>query len=150
MHTLNTEQVVAEADAWLDSNRKSAAWRTLNRVRDELVRAAGNLNEVNGQLREARGSAVDSSDSAHPQPGDLLVWYFPQVGTDAGRYSVRIPRQDLRAAKLVLDAIVGLSSFEFQHNVKPDYADAAGIARWEENGEGGWDWFDVDESEYSH
>lgn len=80
--------------------------------------------------------------------GDLRVAYTPQVPMPA--YIVPIVRLEgssdasyLQKAKEVLDAIVGLSIFEFETNVKPDYSDMAAIERFED---GGWAW--VEESEY--
>lgn len=79
--------------------------------------------------------------------GDLKVWYIPQVPMKA--YEVNIPRRVgttdsayLEQAAFVLEAIVGLSIFEFENRVKPDYSDAAGIARFDE------EWEDVDEEEW--
>lgn len=34
------EKVIAEGDAWLNSHRVSETWRTMNRLRDQLVREA--------------------------------------------------------------------------------------------------------------
>jgi hypothetical protein len=36
----HTELVIKEADEWLESHRVSETWRTMNRLRDELVRVA--------------------------------------------------------------------------------------------------------------
>lgn len=76
----------------------------------------------------------------NPAEGDLRVWYIPQVPGKA--YEVEMPTQDLATAVLVLDAVIGLSIFEFENRIKPDYSDMAGIARFD-----GEDWEDVDESE---
>lgn len=84
----------------------------------------------------------------YPTEGDLRVWYIPQVPSES--YEVDIPRRDgtsesayLEQAAFVLSAIIGLSIWEFDHRVKPDYSDAAGIARFD-----GEDWEDVDPDEY--
>lgn len=76
--------------------------------------------------------------------GDLKVWYIPQIPMPA--FEVEVP--DLATARIVHDALIGLSLFEFENRVKPDYSDAGGIVRWESDGEGGFAWFDVDESEW--
>ena len=47
----------------------------------------------------------------------------------------------------VLEAMEGLSAFEYANRVKPDYSDASGISRWETDGDGGFDWYDVDDFE---
>lgn len=75
-----------------------------------------------------------------PAEGDLRVWYVPQV--PGKPYEVDMPTQDLATAVLVLDAIIGLSNFEFENRIKPDYSDMAGIARFD-----GDDWEDVDDAE---
>lgn len=80
---------------------------------------------------------------ADPKPDDLVVWYIPQVPMKAFRY----PAPDLNTAVLMLDALCRFSLFEFDNNVKPDFSSAAGISRWETDGEGGFDWYDVDDFE---
>lgn len=44
--------VVEEADRWLESHRVSENWRTMNRLRDTLVRTAsrGTLENENSQI----------------------------------------------------------------------------------------------------
>jgi hypothetical protein len=88
-----------------------------------------------------------------PAEGDLKVWYIPQLPMSA--YEVDIVRHSgesdsayLQRAAETLNAIIGLSIFEFENRIKPDYSDATGIMRWEVDGDGGFDWFEVDESEY--
>lgn len=81
---------------------------------------------------------------SEPVEGQVRVWYIPQVPMDAFEFDV----PDLAAGKLVLDALSAFSWFEYQNDVKPDYADAGGIHSYEADGSGGFDWFEVDESEY--
>ena len=71
--------------------------------------------------------------------GDLKVFYIPQVPMKA----YEVPVKSLAEAKLVLDAVVGLSIFEFENRIKPDYSDMAGVSRFEDG-----DWCDVEEGEY--
>lgn len=75
-----------------------------------------------------------------PVPGDLEVWYIPQIPGTAFRERA----SDLATAKKILDVLSRFSLFEFENRVKPDYADAGGIHRWESDGEGGYRWYDVD------
>lgn len=75
--------------------------------------------------------------------GDLRVWYIPQVPMKA--FFVPVP--DLLTGALVLEALQQFSLFEYENRVKPDYSDAGGIVRWETDGEGGFDWYEVDEDE---
>lgn len=78
-----------------------------------------------------------------PREGDLSAWYIPQVPMRAFRVSV----PDLATGALVLDALSAFSLFEYENRVKPDYSDAGGVARWETDGDGGFDWYDVDYDE---
>lgn len=80
---------------------------------------------------------------SEPTEGDLQVWYVPQIPMKP--FEVSVP--DLPTARLVLDALCEFSAYEYENRVKPDYADAGGIARWESDGEGGYGWFDVDDDE---
>lgn len=73
------------------------------------------------------------------------VWYIPQIPGKAFEREV----DSLPTAVLLINAIIDFSIFEFENRVKPDYSDAAGISRWEEDGEGGHDWFDVEEEEWN-
>jgi len=68
------------------------------------------------------------------------AWYIPQVPMQAFEREF----SDLATAKVVLNAIIDFSIFEFKNRVKPDYSDAAGIAVWD-----GEDWEDLDDSEWS-
>lgn len=67
------------------------------------------------------------------------VWYIPQVPMPAFEREYT----DFDTAKAVVNALIGLSIFEFENRVKPDYADMAGIARWEDG-----EWCDVDEADW--
>lgn len=80
-----------------------------------------------------------------PVEGDIQIWYIPQI--PGKPYTVNVLSRDLGEAYRILDAIIGLSIFEFENKVKPDYADAAGICRWESDGDGGFNWYEVDEEE---
>lgn len=71
------------------------------------------------------------------------AYYIPQVPMKAFEFET----DDLLLAGIVLDQISEFSAFEYKNNVKPDYSDAAGISRWEEDGEGGHDWFELDDYE---
>lgn len=61
-----TERVVTEADAWLNGHRVSDAWRTMNRVRDELVRISS-LSAEQGVEAQARRESFKRYD------GDTIV-----------------------------------------------------------------------------
>lgn len=66
------------------------------------------------------------------------IWYIPQIPMDAFTKEV----EDLDTAKLLLNTIIDFSIFEYNHRVKPDYADASGIDRWD-----GEEWESLDEEE---
>ena len=80
-----------------------------------------------------------------PKPGDLMAWYIPQVGSSGPAFEVAVP--DVKTGRLVEEALAALSYFEYSHGIKGDYADASGVARWESDGEDGFDWFEVEEEE---
>lgn len=61
------------------------------------------------------------------------VWYVPQIPMEAFFYET----DDLGTAQTVLDALAGFASFEYDNNLKPDYADAGGIELYDE--EYGWE-----------
>lgn len=70
-----------------------------------------------------RGCEV-SADLITPREGDLRVWYIPQI--PGKPFEVDAP--DMATAKLLLDTLTEFSLFEYRQRVKPDYADAGGIA----------------------
>ncbi|MFF0498489.1 hypothetical protein ACFYU5_18935 [Nocardia aobensis] len=78
-----------------------------------------------------------------PIPGDLRIWYIPQIPMKAYYRDIT----SVEEGRNLLDAIYELALFEFHNNVKPDYSNAGGIERWEEDGEGGYSWCTVDEDE---
>lgn len=78
-----------------------------------------------------------------PTVGDLQVWWIPQVPMPA--FHVRVP--DLKTAALLVEVLGDYDAFQLEHNVKPDYCNAGGVQRYEDDGEGGFDWFDVDDEE---
>jgi len=78
-----------------------------------------------------------------PQEGDLSVWWIPQVPMPSFMVSV----ESIHEAKKLLDVLAAYDQFQLDHNVKPDYCNVGGLSRWEPDGEGGFDWYDVDEEE---
>ena len=73
--------------------------------------------------------------------GTLRVWYIPQV--PMGPFHWTVP--DLVTGREVINALYKFSYFEYKNRVKPDYADAGGIERFEDG-----EWCEVDESEYGN
>lgn len=62
-----------------------------------------------------------------PKQGDLSVWWIPQVPMKA----FRVPVRNIREAKLLLETLAEYDIFQFENNVKPDYANAGGLNVWE-------------------
>lgn len=71
-----------------------------------------------------------------PQPGDLRVWWVPQVPGKA----LYIPVQDLNQAHLLLETLAHYDAFQYTNNIKPDYCNAGGLHEFD--GEDWCDWID--------
>jgi len=93
-----------------------------------------------------------SESESSPQPGDLRVWYIPQVPMTPFVAKV-IPHhegneeKEMALAAILLDTIINFSIFEFENRIKPDYSDAGGVERWEEVDDK-FGWYEVDPEEY--
>lgn len=81
------------------------------------------------------------------KPGDLQVWWIPQVPMHPFTVDVSTVEEGVR----VMDILAKYDQFQFENNIKPDYCNAGGIQQFcEDNGEGvpGWeDWFDEETGE---
>lgn len=75
-----------------------------------------------------------------PTEGDLRVWHIPQVPMPAFYVSVSTVDEGFHLCNVLAD----YDDFQRRHNVKPDYCNANGVQRFETDGEGGFDWYDVD------
>ena len=72
----------------------------------------------------------------------LRVWHIPQVPGQA--FQREVP--DLETAGLLLRALADYDLFQFEHRIKPDYANAQGLEVYDP--EGGWEeWMDAEEGE---
>jgi hypothetical protein len=78
---------------------------------------------------------------SNPQLGDLVVWHIPQIPGKA----FRVPVASIDDGRRLCDVLADYDAFQFSERIKPDYCNANGIERWEADGEGGFDWFGVDE-----
>lgn len=78
-----------------------------------------------------------------PNPGDLRIWYIPQVPMKAFYRDI----SSLEEGRNLLNTIYDVALFEYYNKVKPDYSNAGGIERWEEDGEGGYAWSEVDDDD---
>ena len=78
-------------------------------------------------------------EKAMSKQGDLKVWWIPQIPGKSFEWPVR----NLREAKMLLNVLAEYDMFQFNHNIKPDYANTGGLMGFED---GEWvDWCD-DES----
>ena len=86
----------------------------------------------------------------------LSVWWIPQVPMKAFRVDVSSIEEGVK----IIHVLADYDLFQYENNVKPDYANAGGLQMWDEDcdGEGtpGWvdwcietegDWYD-DPEEY--
>jgi hypothetical protein len=74
-----------------------------------------------------------------PKPGDLRIWWVPQVPMKAFR--VNVP--DIKTAKLMLDAFAQYDLFQLAHKVKPDFCNAGGLECFSQDGDNEWcEWYD--------
>lgn len=80
-----------------------------------------------------------------PIEGDLRVWWVPQVPMKAFKVPVESPEEAIK----ILDTLARYDLFQYNNNIKPDYANAGGLEVFEE---GEWvEWYhpetggDIDE-----
>lgn len=55
--------------------------------------------------------------------GDLRVWWIPQVPSTTPFY-VKVESE--KEAEKVMDILAKYDLYQFEHNIKPDYANAGG------------------------
>lgn len=81
------------------------------------------------------------------KPGDLRVWWIPQVPGKPFEARVASVAEGVK----IMDVLARYDAFQFENNIKPDYCNVGGINRWcEDNGDGepGWeDWYDEETGE---
>lgn len=81
-----------------------------------------------------------SPNTDSPTEGDLRVWWIPQVPGEM--FYVDVP--DLPSAARTMDTLAFYDLFQFDNNIKPDYANAGGVERYED---GEWEELDTDDYE---
>lgn len=82
---------------------------------------------------------MSTTNTKPPKLNDLRVWWNPQIGQcKAFHVPVKTPEE----AALLLTALADYDLFQLANNIKPDYANAGGLNRYETDGEGGFDWFE--------
>ena len=76
----------------------------------------------------------------------LRVWWIPQVGADVPPF--HIPVSSVEEAKKVMDILGAYDQFQYENNVKPDFANACGLEAFDEE-TGEWnDWCYETETAY--
>ena len=75
-----------------------------------------------------------------PTLGDLRVWHIPQI---PGQPFV-VPVSSFADGERVMDILAAYDLFQYENRIKPDYANASGIERYEDDPDDGFGWFDVD------
>ena len=71
-----------------------------------------------------------------PSPGNLRIWWIPQMPMQPFHVDVA----NVHEAKLLLDTLARYDTFQFEHNIKPDYSNAGGLEVFED---GEWcEWCD--------
>ena len=86
-------------------------------------------------MRELNTSVWGHED---PQPGDLQVWWIPQVPMRAFWYPVNTAEE----GKRLLDALARYDLFCLEERVRPDYSNAGGLVVFEYG-----EWVDADMDE---
>ena len=77
-----------------------------------------------------------------PKEGDLRVWWIPQVPMKP--FYVDVP--SLEVAGYIMDVLADYDMFQFENNIKPDYANAGGVQVFEG---GEWiDWYSEDGEDF--
>lgn len=71
-----------------------------------------------------------------PKNGDLRVWHIPQV--PGPMFTVDV--NSLEEGVKLVDTLCDYDQFQYKNKIKPDYANASGIERYEDDE----DWFEVD------
>ncbi len=75
--------------------------------------------------------------------GDLQVWWIPQIPMTA----FVVPVSSVAEGAKLLRVLADYDLFQFEHRIKPDYANAGGLQVWFDDGEGDSGWVDWDDPE---
>ena len=78
-----------------------------------------------------------------PTEGDLRVWWIPQIPMEPFRVSV----PDVATGRLIEETLAAYDIFQFENDIKPDFSNTGGLERYEVDGDGGFDWFAVEEDD---
>lgn len=73
---------------------------------------------------------------------NFRVWWIPQV--PGKPFYAEAP--DFKTAQLLNETLGRYDIFQYENNIKPDFANVGGIQAWYEDEQ---DWVSIDESEYT-
>lgn len=79
-------------------------------------------------------------ETEHITLGKLRVWHIPQIPGKSFYVEVQTIDEGVR----VCDILADYDLFQFDNKIKPDYSNASGIERFENDGVDEWGWFEVD------
>jgi hypothetical protein len=65
--------------------------------------------------------------SVSPKPGDLRVWWIPQI--PGNPFHVAVP--DVATARQVCDLLAAYDLFQLEEGIKPDYCNMGGVEQYE-------------------
>ena len=82
------------------------------------------------------------------KPGDLRVWWIPQI---PGK-SFDVPVESVKQGVFLLETLAMYDIFQLENRIKPDFCNAGGLSVWCEDSDGdgtpGWnDWIDEETGE---
>lgn len=66
------------------------------------------------------------------------VWHIPQLPGEP----FEVPADTLEEAVKIQDVLAYYDLFQYDNNIKPDYANMSGVSQWDVDDQ---EWFDVDE-----
>lgn len=70
--------------------------------------------------------------SEQHKPGDLQVWWIPQVPCDP----FIVPVKTVEEGAKILDVLAKYDLFQYETSIKPDYANAGGLRVYEDDSDG--------------
>lgn len=95
----------------------------------------------------AGDKVVDETYPDDPKEGDLRVWWVPQIPGKA----FYVPVSSIAEGRRLETILADYDLFQLHNNIKPDYCNAGGMSRYEEDPDNvsgtGFDWFDIDDDE---
>lgn len=75
-----------------------------------------------------------------PVPGDLRVWWIPQIPGKPFHISVATESE----AILVMNTLADYDLFQFENHIKPDYSNAGGLEIYDVDDLEWVEWYDED------